>query len=317
MPKMWVRNAAAEGIGTFALTFAALMTVGAGNLTAYALAQGLTILVLVAALGHVSGGHFNPAVTLAFLLGRRIDAVGAAIYWAAQLIGGIVAALVVLLVMSRDLVASGAAVPATDGDLNLVGAIVLEAIAVFVIVLVIFGTIIDQRAPLSAYPFAIGLAYAAGILAIGSQTGGALNPGRAFGPAVVGGEWGGIASWLLGPLIGAVLAWLVFEYVITMPTDDDALAAEAPAADDALAADASSGDALANDVTQAEAAAAVAPVAAASATPSTAVEGEGGADEDPAVDDEVVDAEDPGDDEAESDEEETSPTPPPPPPPAS
>ncbi|WP_166355910.1 aquaporin [Phytoactinopolyspora limicola] len=226
MPQMWVRNAVAEGIGAFALTFVAVMTIVTGDITPYAVGQGMVILVLVAALGHVSGGHFNPAVTLAFLLGRRIDVVGASIYWAAQLIGGIVAALTVLLVTSRDLVAAGVPVPATEGDLNLAGAMILEAIAVFIVVLVVLGTIVDQRAPLSVYPFAIGLAYTAGIFAIGGFSGGALNPARAFGPAVVGGEWDGFAAWLIGPLVGGVLAWLVFEYVIGRPTLDDEVPAE-------------------------------------------------------------------------------------------
>ncbi|NED96626.1 aquaporin [Phytoactinopolyspora alkaliphila] len=238
MPQMWVRNAVAEGIGAFALTFVAILTIATGGLTSYALAQGLIVLALVAALGHVSGGHFNPAVTLGLLLGRRIDIVGAVMYWAAQLIGGIVAAVVVLLVMSRDVVSAAAPDPVSVAGLNIIGAMALEAIAVFVVVLVVFGTIVDQRAPLSAYPFAIGLAYVGGIFAIAELTGGALNPARGFGPAVVGGEWGGILSWLVGPLLGAVLAWAVFEFVIGAPpevTDDAVL--DAPTGDEAHARD--------------------------------------------------------------------------------
>jgi MIP family channel proteins len=277
MPQMWVRNAVAEGIGAFVLTFVALMTFTTGDITPYAVAQGLTILVLVAALGHVSGGHFNPAVTLAFLLGRRIDVVGASIYWAAQLIGGIIAALVVLLTLSRDTVAAGVPVPATEGELNVLGAIVLEAIAVFVVVLVVLGTIVDHRAPLSVYPFAIGLAYAAGIFAIGGFTGGALNPARAFGPAVVGGEWEGIASWLIGPLLGAALAWVLFEYVIVRPgeeeeplAEDDSISGAAISADPATSGSGigpTAGVAMTSDSAQA------AKAAAGSEEPGTAVTG--------------------------------------------
>ncbi|HSJ61526.1 MAG TPA: aquaporin, partial [Jiangellaceae bacterium] len=75
MPPTWVPNAVAEAIGAFALCFAGILVINSGavDLTGVALAQGLVIAVMVAALGHVSGGHFNPAVTLAFLLGRRID----------------------------------------------------------------------------------------------------------------------------------------------------------------------------------------------------------------------------------------------------
>ncbi|WP_129670152.1 aquaporin [Phytoactinopolyspora endophytica] len=215
MPHVWVRNAVAEGFGAFVLTFVAIMTANAdSDITAYALSQGLTIVVLVAALGHVSGGHFNPAVTLAMFLSRRIDIVGASIYWAAQIIGGVLAALAVLAVLSRDTVSAATPDPVTGGDLNMAGAVVLEALAVLLVVVAVIGTIVDQRAPLSAYPIAIGFAYAAGIYAIGGLTGGALNPARAFGPAVVGAEWGGVVSWLVGPLIGAVLAWVVYEFVI-------------------------------------------------------------------------------------------------------
>ncbi|WP_158542990.1 aquaporin [Phytoactinopolyspora halophila] len=234
---MWVRNAVAEGIGTFALTLVAVLSMTSNQVAPYALAQGLTVLVMVAALGHVCGGHFNPAVTLALFLGKRIDVVGATIYWAAQLIGGIVAALVVLFTTSRDLVASGVPGPASGGEINVVGALVLEAFVVVVLVLAVFGTIVDPRAPLSVYPFAVGLAYAGGILAIGDLTGGALNPARAFGPAVVGGEWSGIASWLVGPLLGAAIAWLIYEFVIG--ADDDTAAADVDEAEPEPAAVAS------------------------------------------------------------------------------
>ncbi|MGH8828436.1 MAG: MIP/aquaporin family protein [Jiangellaceae bacterium] len=213
MPDTWLRNAVAEAIGTFALCFVGLLVVASGaDLTAVALANGVIILVFVAALGHVSGGHFNPAITLGMFLGRKIDIQGAAVYWAAQVIGALAASLVVLLATDRAAVAAGTPVIA-DG-VSIFWAIVLEAVATFFLVLVVFGTVVDQRAPLSAYPFAIGLAITAGVFAIGPFTGGALNPARGFGPALVSGEWGGTAAWLIGPLVGGVLAWAVFEYVI-------------------------------------------------------------------------------------------------------
>lgn len=231
----WLRNAVAEAVGTFALVFLGVLasTVG-GGLTPSALAHGLTIMVFVAALGHVSGGHFNPAVTLGLFLGKKIDLQGAATYWAAQFLGGILAAAIVLATTDRSVVQAGTPVIA-DG-VNVVGAIVLEAIATFFLVLVVFGTVVDNRAPISIYPVAIGLTISAGIFAIGPLTGGALNPARGFGPAVVGGEWGGTAAWLVGPLLGAVMAWALYEFVITpraprspssvphVPTPDEAAA---------------------------------------------------------------------------------------------
>lgn len=218
MPRTWVPNAAAEAIGTFALCFVVVLAISGGaDLTGVALAYGLVVAVMVAALGHVSGGHFNPAVTLAFLLGRRIDPAMAGIYWISQLLGGVVAAVIVALTVSRDAVALGT--PDLAADVNPVVGIVLEAIATFILVLVVFGTVIDRRAPATVYPLAIGLAVTAGVFAIGALTGGALNPARAFGPALVGGEWGGVAAWLIGPLLGGLLAWALHEHVITPRPD--------------------------------------------------------------------------------------------------
>lgn len=215
MPDRWMRNAIAEAIGAFALVFVGVLVVStsAGNLTAIALAHGLTIAVAVAALAHVSGGHFNPAITLAMYLSKAIDLRGALTYWAAQLIGGVLAALLVLAATDQDVVAAGA--PAVADGVGVVWAILLEAVATFVLVLVVYGTVMDARAPFSAYPFAIGFAVAVGIFAIGPLTGGALNPARGFGPALVGGEWGATAAWLIGPMVGGVLAWAVYEYVIS------------------------------------------------------------------------------------------------------
>lgn len=223
MPDTWVRNAVAEAIGVFALVFVGVLAIANGaDLTGIALAHGLAIAVMVAALGHVSGGHFNPAITLAMMLGRKIDLPMAVVYWVAQLIGGIVAAIVVALAADRNVLAFGT--PVVADDVSLLWAIVLEAVATFFLVLVVFGTVVDRRAPVSVYPFAIGLTITAGILAIGPYTGAALNPARGFGPALVGGEWGGLAAWLIGPLLGGILAWALREYVLEPREHADSVA---------------------------------------------------------------------------------------------
>jgi MIP family channel proteins len=214
MTDSWLRNAVAEAVGTLALVFVTVATLGiVGQATPTVLAYGFVVMGMVAALGHVSGGHFNPAVTLAFLLAKKIDPVGAAIYWAAQLAGAALGALLVMLVSDTEAVA--AATPGVNEELVTVGgAIALEAIATMFLVLVVFGTVVDERSPVSVYPFAIGGAVIAGSAALLAVTGGALNPARGFGPAVVAGEWDGVASWLAGPLIGAVLAWAIYHFVI-------------------------------------------------------------------------------------------------------
>ena len=214
MPDTWIRNAVTEALGVFALCFIGIMAINsAPGLTGIALAHGLAIGVMVAALGHVSGGHFNPAITLGLLLGRKIDAPMAGVYWAAQLLGGVIAAVVVALTVSREAVAIGT--PTLADDVNVLVGIVLEMIATFFLVLVVYGTVVDSRAPVSVYPFAIGLTITAGILAIGAFTGGALNPARGFGPALVGGVWSGTLAWLIGPLLGGVAAWALHTYVLT------------------------------------------------------------------------------------------------------
>lgn len=213
MSQTWMPNAVAEAVGAFALVFVVVLAMSNGaSLTGVALAAGLAIAVMVAALGHVSGGHFNPAVTFGFLLARRINGQMAGIYWAAQFIGGILASALVALLVSRDAVSIGSTVLADD--VNVLQGILLEAVATFFLVLVIFGTVLDRRAPVGVYPLAIGLTITIGIFATGTLTGGSLNPARSFGPALVGGEWGGIAAWLIGPVLGAALAWAVYEYVL-------------------------------------------------------------------------------------------------------
>jgi MIP family channel proteins len=222
MPDTWVRNAVTEALGVFTLCFIGIMAINSPNdLLGIALAHGLAFGVMVAALGHVSGGHFNPAITLGLLLGRKIDAPMAGAYWAAQLLGGLIAALLIAFTVSRDAVAIGT----PTLDVNPFIGILLELVATFFLVLVVYGTVVDRRAPASVYPFAIGLTITIGILAIGAYTGGALNPARGFGPALVSGEWGGTAAWLIGPLLGGVLAWALHSYVL-MPREEPESIAE-------------------------------------------------------------------------------------------
>ncbi|MCI0689300.1 MAG: aquaporin [Sporichthyaceae bacterium] len=214
----WIRDAVAEGIGVFALCFIGILALNAAalnGLTGIALAHGLIIAVMVAAFGHVSGGHFNPAITLGLLLSGRISTATAGLYWLAQLFGGLLAALAIAWIGTKRAVAAGTPQLAEGAGITVGKGILLEAIATFFLVLVVFGTAVDRFAPKSVYPFAIGLTITAGILAIGSLTGGALNPARGFGPALVGGEWSAWGAWLIGPLLGAVLAWAVHDYVLT------------------------------------------------------------------------------------------------------
>jgi len=211
------RHFIAEFIGTFALVFvggAAIMTVTQnqmpGGLVAVALAHGLILSIFVTALMRISG-HFNPAVTLGFVASRRIDPTMAVIYIIAQLFGAIVAAYALKATFPADVFM------ATRGGgqsiaLNTSGtqAWILEAIATFFLVFVIFGTAVDPKAP-KVGGFAIGLAVAADILTIGPVTGASMNPARSFGPAFVSHIYEGQIIYWTAPIVGSIVAALLYD----------------------------------------------------------------------------------------------------------
>jgi MIP family channel proteins len=214
-----VRHFVSEFIGTFALVFvgsgAIMVTYGPnapGGLIEVALAHGLILAVMVTALMRISG-HFNPAVTLGFLVTRRIEPMMAGLYIVGQLLGAMGAAYALKLTLPAVLFA------ATRGggqsiSLDITGAqaVGLEAIATFFLVLAVFGTAVDPKAP-KVGGFAIGLTLAAAILAIGPLTGGSLNPARSFGPAVASGIYEAQLIYWIGPIIGGLVAALLYEFL--------------------------------------------------------------------------------------------------------
>lgn len=212
-----VKAAVAEGVGTFALIFIGVLAIvavsyvrapaGVANLTSIALAHGLTIMVMVAALGAVSGGHFNPAITFGFVVTRRMSVVVGGVYWLAQLIGATLAGLLLVPILGSGLVGLGT--PALGAGVSFWSGVVLEGVGTFFLVLAVFGTAVDGRAPRSVYPFAIGLTIAFDIMAFGPLTGGSVNPARAFGPALASGHWANQLVYWIGPLVGGALAALL------------------------------------------------------------------------------------------------------------
>lgn len=207
-----------EMIGTFALVF-----FGAGailqhqvtqavGITGIAVAHGMAILVCIYAFGHISGGHFNPAVTFGMLVTRRISFVGASSYWIAQLAGACIGAwvLVVCYFSPTELVPS---VPALAAGISPMKGMWLEAIMAFMLVIVIFGTAVDPRAPKGFAGLAIGLTLVGNILAGGSLTGAAFNPARAFGPALMAGHWQDQWVYWVGPMLGGAVAALLYDRI--------------------------------------------------------------------------------------------------------
>jgi MIP family channel proteins len=212
----------AEFIGTFALVFFGvgsicvdrhLQSSGGLGLLAIALAHGLAIAIMVSAFGHVSGGHFNPAVSIGFWVTKRIGTLDAFLYWAAQILGGIVAAFLLRSVIPEETWrAVSLGTPALLRDFSVVSAMILEAVTSFFLVLVVFATAVDDRGAFrSIAGFGIGLTITLGILAIGPYTGAAMNPARAFGPALASHHWTNQGVYWIGPLAGGFLAGLLYD----------------------------------------------------------------------------------------------------------
>jgi MIP family channel proteins len=210
----------AEGVGTFLFFF---MGIGAGYAlfgesgaavgVAIAFAHGLALLVVVSAFGAVSGGHFNPAVTFGLWLASKMDGARAAGYVIAQLVGAVLAALVIRYVFPPE-VPAAAGLPALNADqgIDVIKGIVVEAGLTMLLLTAVFGTAVDLRAARIG-GIAIGLAVAAGILMGGSLTGGALNPARWFGPAVAAGDFTDAPVWILGPLLGAGIIAVIYRFL--------------------------------------------------------------------------------------------------------
>jgi aquaporin Z len=212
----------AEFIGTFALIFIGAGSIIAsptapgvmGTLVGIALAHGLTIAVMGSATGHVSGGHLNPAVTIGMLTTGRIDATKAAGYIVSQVLGAIVAALLLTITMPAEAVtAAKLGTPLLAPNVGIGAGIILEAITTFFLMFVIFGTAVDKRGPSMGALF-IGFTVALDILAIGPLTGAAMNPARSIGPALLGGHMDNFWVYWVGPIIGAVVAALVYHNVL-------------------------------------------------------------------------------------------------------
>ena len=223
-----LRPLTAEFIGTFGLVFIGGGSVvvnearsGALGLTGVALAHAMVLAVMVTALMRISGAHFNPAVTLGLWLTNKIEAKDAGLYVLTQLIAAVVAALLIkalLPAVAGEI--TGYGTPRIAGDVNLIQAILIEAILTFFWVSAVFGTAVSSQAPKGIGGFGIGLVLLFDILVGGPLTGAAMNPARAFGPAAVAGQWVGQGAFWIGPLLGGAVAALVWGKVL-LPKEVD------------------------------------------------------------------------------------------------
>jgi aquaporin Z len=210
-----LRRGFAELVGTFTLVFVgvgSIMFASNSGLVGVGLAHGLAIAVMVSAVGHISGGHFNPAVTLGFLVTRRIEPVLAGVYWAAQLAGAALGALALRASFPSEAQLDNG-VPTLNAVTSWEG-VLIEAILTFFLVWVVFATAADPGGTFKSIAgLAIGLTITIDILAAGPLTGAAMNPARALGPALVQNVWDDWWVYIVGPALGAVVAALAYDWL--------------------------------------------------------------------------------------------------------
>jgi MIP family channel proteins len=231
MSKLNWRAVVAELVGTFIFVLLGAGAVLANSYLAYtgspspglvsvAIVHGLVLAVLVSGFGAISGGHFNPAVTIAYLAtGRRAPIVVAA-YVVAQCMGALLAAGLLRVMFPQvlwDPAHLGA--PVLGSGIGFAAGTLDETVLTFILVLAIYGTAVDERAPRTIAGFGVGVTLLVCILVGGPLTGGYLNPARAFGPALVSGYLDNLPAFLIGPILGAVLAALFYEYVFMTDSD--------------------------------------------------------------------------------------------------
>ncbi len=219
----------AEFIGTFAFCF-----IGAGaiciaqlmegkvtnaGLIGIALAHGCMMAVLVSAMGHISGGHNNPAVTVGALVGGKIKGPMAGAYIVSQLAGSAVAGFLLLQVFPESVWKPvNLGTPGLGSGVTVGTGILVETVLTFFLVMVVYGTAIDERGTWKAIGgFGIGLTIMCDILMGGPLTGASMNPARTFGPGLAAGYWDNHIVYWIGPLLGGSLAGLVYGRFLIKP----------------------------------------------------------------------------------------------------
>jgi aquaporin Z len=211
-----LRRGVAEFIGTFTLIFigGGAGIVAGNDLVAVALANGLAIGIMVSNLGHISGGHFNPAITLGFLATRRITTPLAVAYWIAQFLGAVLAAAILRGFFHKLIIGADPHAPTFGAGKGFL----LELILTFFLVWAVWATAVDPRGAFKSIAgLAIGLTISIDVLMGGPLTGAAMNPARAFGPQLFSGNWGEGWIYYLGPVLGALLAAFAYDWLYLRP----------------------------------------------------------------------------------------------------
>jgi aquaporin NIP len=215
-----MRAHVAEFIGTFALVFAGCGAIAVGKLphAGVALAFGLVIAVMIYALGHISGAHFNPAVSIGFAIGRHFAWRRVVTYSIAQLAGATTGALTLRIILGADRPLGVTAPAGSDAQ-----ALAMEAVLTFFLMLVITAVATDTRAVGEAAALAIGGTVALGALVGGPISGASMNPARSLGPALASGDPSHLWVYLAGPILGSAFAAAVYEWLRVQPEEQSAV----------------------------------------------------------------------------------------------
>jgi len=210
-----------EFIGTFGLIFIGAgsictdaMSSGSVGLVGVALAHGLVLALLISALMRFSGGHFNPAVTISLWVSKKFPLKEVPLYLISQLLGAVVGALFLTWIFPTDIWQEvNLGTPSLGPDIGFGSGIFIELLLTFFLVFMVFGTVVDPQGPRQLAGLGIGLALAMDILLAGPLTGGAANPARAFGPALVSGFWESHLVYWIGPILGGLIAGLSYGFI--------------------------------------------------------------------------------------------------------
>jgi len=215
----WTKLLIVEFLGPFALVFAgvgAIVATQGGDLVAIAFAHGLAIGLFVAAAGHISGGVYNPALAVGLWAARKLDSARAIVYIIVELIGALAGAALAKACFPNSMAdAVNLGVPAVGKGFSTTNAFVMEIVATFFLMFVVFGVAIDKHSGGRAIAgLAIGLTITMDIFGGGAVSGAAMNPARWFGPAVIQGEYSDFWIWWVGPIVGALIAALLYAYLL-------------------------------------------------------------------------------------------------------
>jgi len=223
------KRAIAELIGTFVLVLIGTLSVvtmvvffegpDMAGLLLIGISFGVAVMVMIYAFGHISGTHINPAVSIALWATGRFPAKDMVAYVLAQLIGAVAASIVIVIILGQRAVDAGLGGTLPGPDVSYWQAIVSEAVMTFFLVLVIWGSAVDDRAPKGFAGLAIGFVVAADIWISGPITGASMNPARTFGPLFTETLWGGTYDWakfpiyIIGPIVGGLIAAFLYDYI--------------------------------------------------------------------------------------------------------